>query len=116
MISQFQLAFKLEMSQDVEMLMEVTDQLDKILFDDYVKRKSKQVSEIIRKGVLGGGIDWYLAEKPKGKGFIPLLIRTRERQNAECCLCRGSPIHLRRFVVTRVGSCSSFRYCQTSRC
>ncbi|GAA5899347.1 exocyst subunit SEC5 [Sporobolomyces salmoneus] len=65
MISQFQTAFKVDMSQDAQMLMEVTDQLDKILFDDYVKRKSAEVGEIIRKGVLGGGIDWYEAEKPK---------------------------------------------------
>ncbi|GAA5845225.1 hypothetical protein JCM3766R1_003363 [Sporobolomyces carnicolor] len=65
LISQFQTAFKVDMSQDVQMLMEVTDQLDKILFDDYVKRKSSEVSDIIRKGVLGGGVDWYEAEKPK---------------------------------------------------
>ncbi|GAA6018196.1 hypothetical protein JCM11491_005628 [Sporobolomyces phaffii] len=64
-ISQFQTAFKVDMAQDVEMLMEVTDQLDKILFDDYVQRKSAQVGEIIRKGVLGGRVDWYQAEKPK---------------------------------------------------
>lgn len=49
------------------MLMEVTDQLDKILFDDYVKRRSEEVGRIIRKGVLGGMVDWYEAEKPTGE-------------------------------------------------
>ena len=53
--------------------MEVTDQLDKILFDDYVKRRSEEVGRIIRKGVLGGMVDWYEAEKPTGEltSFIP---------------------------------------------
>jgi len=67
LIYQFQSAFKVDMSQDVAMLMEVTDQLDKILFDDYVKRRSEEVGRIIRKGVLGGMVDWYEAEKPTGE-------------------------------------------------
>jgi exocyst complex component 2 len=65
-VNQFQTAFKLDMSSDVQMLMDVTDQLDKILFDDYVKRKSAEVAKIIRKGVLGGTVDWYEAPKPTG--------------------------------------------------
>jgi exocyst complex component 2 len=54
------------MATDVQMLMDVTDQLDKILFDDYVKRKSADVAKIIRKGVLGGRVNWYEADKPTG--------------------------------------------------
>ena len=46
------------------MLMEVINQLDGILFDDYVKRKSADVAKIIRTGVLGGMVDWYEAPKP----------------------------------------------------
>ncbi|CEQ38815.1 SPOSA6832_00273 [Sporobolomyces salmonicolor] len=64
LISQFQSAFKVDMGADVQMLMDVIDQLDKILFDDYVKRKSAEVAKIIRKGVLGGTVDWYEADKP----------------------------------------------------
>lgn len=48
------------------MLMEVINQLDGILFDDYVKRKSADVAKIIKKGVLGGTVDWYNAPKPTG--------------------------------------------------
>lgn len=66
LIHQFQTAFKCDMSTDVQMLMDVTDQLDKILFDDYVKRKSADVAKIIRKGVLGGTVNWYEADKPTG--------------------------------------------------
>lgn len=57
------------MGSEVQMLMEVTDQLDKILFDDYVKRKSADVEKIIRKGVLGGTVDWYETPKPTGALF-----------------------------------------------
>ncbi|GAA6006556.1 hypothetical protein JCM10207_004971 [Rhodosporidiobolus poonsookiae] len=64
LIHQFQTAFKVDMQTDIQMLMDVTDQLDKILFDDYVKRKSADVAKIIRKGVLGGTVNWYEADKP----------------------------------------------------
>ncbi|POY70342.1 hypothetical protein BMF94_6622 [Rhodotorula taiwanensis] len=65
LVNQFSTAFKVDMASDVKMLHDVTDQLDKILFDDYVKRRSAEISGIIRKGVLGGGVDWYEADKPK---------------------------------------------------
>ncbi|GAA5997397.1 exocyst subunit SEC5 [Rhodotorula paludigena] len=64
LIHQFSTAFKVDMQSDTQMLMDVTDQLDKILFDDYVKRKSAEVAKIIRKGVLGGTVNWYEADKP----------------------------------------------------
>ncbi|KAK4055272.1 Exocyst complex component S5 [Microbotryomycetes sp. JL201] len=64
LVNQFQAAFRIDMAAEVQMLMDVTDQLDKILFDDYVKRKSADVAKIIRKGVLGGTVDWYEAAKP----------------------------------------------------
>ncbi|GJN92256.1 hypothetical protein Rhopal_005286-T1 [Rhodotorula paludigena] len=64
LIHQFSTAFKVHMQSDTQMLMDVTDQLDKILFDDYVKRKSAEVAKIIRKGVLGGTVNWYEADKP----------------------------------------------------
>ncbi|BGP12574.1 hypothetical protein JCM10213_004839 [Rhodosporidiobolus nylandii] len=64
LIHQFQTAYKVDMHADTQMLMDVTDQLDKILFDDYVKRKSADVAKIIRKGVLGGTVNWYEADKP----------------------------------------------------
>lgn len=66
LIHQFSTAFKVDMQSDTQMLMDVTDQLDKILFDDYVKRKSAEVAKIIRKGVLGGTVNWYEADKPTG--------------------------------------------------
>lgn len=63
------------MSADIQMLMVVTDQLDKILFDDYVKRKSADVAKIIRKGVLGGTVNWYEAAKPTGESPVAFAVQ-----------------------------------------
>jgi len=43
------------------------DQLDDIFFADYMDRKKKAVSDIIREGILNSGIDWYKIAKPTGK-------------------------------------------------
>lgn len=42
------------------------DQLDKILFNDYIKRKSGLLRDIIRQGILLSGVDWYSIPKPTG--------------------------------------------------
>ena len=119
LISQFQSAFKVDMSQDVAMLMEVTDQLDKILFDDYVKRRSEEVGRIIRKGVLGGTVDWYEAEKPTGEltSFIPysLVLSDIELTRKLGWANRGSSIHLRRSPFSRSRSCASIGNGETTR-
>jgi exocyst complex component 2 len=47
-------------------LAEVVDQLDSILFDDFVKRRSVEIAAIIRRGVLGPEVDWANAPKPTG--------------------------------------------------
>ncbi|GAA6021966.1 hypothetical protein JCM8202_004357 [Rhodotorula sphaerocarpa] len=65
LVNQFSTALQLDMASDLQMLLDVTDQLDKILFDDYVKRRSAEITRIIKDGVLGGHIDWYEADKPK---------------------------------------------------
>lgn len=74
LVNQFQIAFKVEMQSEVQMLMDVTDQLDKILFDDYIKRKSADVAKIIRKGVLGGTVHWFEAPKPTGESHSAIVL------------------------------------------
>lgn len=93
MVNQFQAAFKVDMGPEIEMLMSVTDQLDKILFDDYVKRKSMEVAKIITKGVLGGAINWYEAPKPTGKLSFELFSALK-LSNLQLHSCRGSSFHL----------------------
>lgn len=62
-----QTALKIDMTSDSKTLTEVVGQLDKILFDDYIKSKSTLLGRTIEKGVLGGGVDWYNAPKPMGE-------------------------------------------------
>ncbi|KAI9492453.1 exocyst complex component Sec5-domain-containing protein [Zychaea mexicana] len=64
LVGLFKLAYKCNMDEDLKTLIEVVDQLDKILFNDYVKRKSGLIRDIIRQGILLSGIDWYSIPKP----------------------------------------------------
>lgn len=41
------------------------DQLDEILFGDYIKRKAQMVRDIIKQGILMSGIDWSSIPKPQ---------------------------------------------------
>ncbi|RUS34654.1 exocyst complex component Sec5-domain-containing protein [Jimgerdemannia flammicorona] len=45
-------------------LIDVVDQLDGILFDDYIKRKTQNITEIVKRGILLDGVDWYSISKP----------------------------------------------------
>lgn len=61
---QLTVALKADMGQDTKTLTEVVAQLDKILFDDYVKGHSAQLGYVIQRGVLGEGVVWHNAPKP----------------------------------------------------
>lgn len=43
------------------------DQLDTILFDDFIKRKTVVATRLITDGILYGGTDWSACPKPTGK-------------------------------------------------
>ncbi|GAB5588983.1 Exocyst complex component S5 [Umbelopsis nana] len=60
----FEAAYKCSMEDELKTLIDVVDQLDGILFEDYIKRKSTVINEIITSGILKGGIDWYNISKP----------------------------------------------------
>lgn len=62
----FEKAYKCNMEEDLKTLIDVVDQLDKILFDDYIKRKSALIRDIVRQGILLSGVDWYSIPKPTG--------------------------------------------------
>ncbi|KAI8147481.1 exocyst complex component Sec5-domain-containing protein [Fennellomyces sp. T-0311] len=64
LVGLFNLAYKCNMDEDLKTLLEVVDQLDKILFNDYIKRKSGLIRDIIRQGILLSGVDWYSIPKP----------------------------------------------------
>ncbi|RIA91034.1 exocyst complex component Sec5-domain-containing protein [Glomus cerebriforme] len=63
-VNQFETAYKCSMAEDTQALNTVVDQLDGILFEDYLKRKAEIVREIITNGILSSEIDWSNISKP----------------------------------------------------
>lgn len=61
----FENAFHVQMEEDLRTLIDVVDELDVILFGDYIKRKSQIIRDIIRQGILMSGIDWSSIPKPQ---------------------------------------------------
>lgn len=49
--------------------MVVVKELDKTLFDGYVKPKVEALKEVIRSGILDPTMDWYDTPQPTG-GYI----------------------------------------------
>jgi exocyst complex component 2 len=62
--------------------MEVVDQLDGILFDDYIKRKTVAVSRFVTDGILYGGIDWGAAPRPTSKSGA--------KKKRDTCMAQGT--------------------------
>ncbi len=73
MVSRVGKALDLEVSKDQALLMEVVDNMDQMVFEDYIKRRSQALVQVIQDGVLNGGIDWLNAAKPTGESFISIL-------------------------------------------
>ncbi|KAI7871922.1 exocyst complex component Sec5-domain-containing protein [Spinellus fusiger] len=64
LVGLFEIAYRCNMEEELKTLVDVVDQLDRILFNDYVKRRSLVIKDIIRQGILLSGIDWYSISKP----------------------------------------------------
>ena len=64
LVKQFGDAYAVKMDEDLATLTEVSTQLDAILFNDYVQRKSVWISEIVSHGILSSGIEWSNIPKP----------------------------------------------------
>ncbi|KAF8923888.1 hypothetical protein BGZ58_002410 [Dissophora ornata] len=66
LLTDFEKICGITMAEDGKTLVEVVDQLDSILFDDYIKRKTVVASRVITDGIMYGGIDWLSIPKPTG--------------------------------------------------
>jgi hypothetical protein len=56
-------------------VMTVVQELDKSLFDSYVKPKSALVCDRLRRGILDSAMDWYKTSPPKGiQNSIALFV------------------------------------------
>ncbi|KAF9957227.1 hypothetical protein BGZ70_009593 [Mortierella alpina] len=66
LLADFERITAISILNDGKALIDVVDQLDNILFEDYIKRKTVVASRVITDGILYGGIDWYSIPKPTG--------------------------------------------------
>lgn len=64
MAKQFQEVYHCKMSEDLATIDEVAQQLDKILFHDFTKRKTDAVSSVFKSGIIHSGIDWATLPSP----------------------------------------------------
>ena len=55
-----------DISKDEGLLVEVVDNMDEIVFGDYVKKRSVALTEALEAGILRGGVDWLNVSKPSG--------------------------------------------------
>ncbi|TFK41615.1 exocyst complex component Sec5-domain-containing protein [Crucibulum laeve] len=74
MLIQFENAFGISIADDRQTLMTVVKELDKTLFDGYVKPKASAVTSIIRSGILNSQMDWY--ETPQPTEIRPYMYET----------------------------------------
>jgi len=56
-----------DLSSDRETLMQVIDNMDQIVFEDFIKKRSRNLVEVMENGILRGGVDWLNAGKPSGE-------------------------------------------------
>lgn len=102
MIKDFETAYGVVTEEDRKTLSEVEDQLDKILFDDFIKRKAVGLQLTIQRGITAG-IDWYRAGKPTGPSRPSQLARRLRLTNIV-------PIP-QRLALTCTRPCSSWSRC-----
>ncbi|KAJ1765850.1 Exocyst complex component S5 [Coemansia sp. RSA 2523] len=57
--------FKLEVADELAHLEKLLRRLDDMIFSYYIRDKAKQLSSIVRRGVLMGGFSWSTTEMPK---------------------------------------------------
>ena len=67
MINRTSKLLEVEMFRDQTTLIEVLDNMDEIVFREYIRRKSEPLVQVVGEGVLKSGIDWLNAPKPTGE-------------------------------------------------
>ncbi|KDN40191.1 hypothetical protein RSAG8_08254, partial [Rhizoctonia solani AG-8 WAC10335] len=64
MINQLEAAFSISIANERRTLMEVLSEIDKRLFDTFIKDKIVHLTKIMRYGILESGLDWYETPRP----------------------------------------------------
>jgi len=82
-----------DLTQDQATLVDVTEHMDQMVFQDYVKRRSTALVQVVQSGILEGGIDWLNTPKPTGKLNSATTVFPADSYH------RGSIIHAQGYTV-----------------
>ncbi|KAF5383308.1 hypothetical protein D9615_005002 [Tricholomella constricta] len=74
MLTQLEAALGISIAEDRQTLLTVVQELDKTLFDGYVKPKANVAMDILRGGILDSNMDWY--ETPQPTEIRPYMYET----------------------------------------
>lgn len=80
------------------MLMDVVQEMDKLMFDYYIKQRASALNQIIRDGILNSGIDWY--ETPRPTGVLHAVFNPNNIPLTEAT-SRNPYVHVRRASIPR---------------
>ncbi|KAL7749949.1 Exocyst complex component S5 [Sorochytrium milnesiophthora] len=53
-----------KLGAEIKRMDDAVERLDKVIFDDYIKRYSRQIDSVIQRGILQNGINWFTISKP----------------------------------------------------
>jgi exocyst complex component 2 len=56
-----------DLSNDRETLLQVIDNMDQLVFEEFIKKRSRGLVDVMENGILRGGVDWLNAGKPTGE-------------------------------------------------
>jgi hypothetical protein len=56
-----------DLDNDKETLLQVIDNMDQLVFEEFIKKKSRGLEDVMENGILRGGVDWLNAGKPTGE-------------------------------------------------
>jgi exocyst complex component 2 len=87
MMNQIESSFGISVAQERKTLMDVVLELDKTLFEDFVKKKSTPLASLMRQGILDSGIDWNESSRPtEVRGYmyeiLMALVETHAQVNS----------------------------------
>lgn len=69
-------SLEMNLEPDRDMLLEVIQSMDQLVFDEFIKKRSRKLVDVMEIGILRSGVDWLNAGKPTGRSsffFFPLL-------------------------------------------
>ncbi|KAF8157048.1 exocyst complex component sec5 [Crassisporium funariophilum] len=94
MMTQLESAFGLSLAEDRYTLTTVVNELDKTLFEGYLKPRATIISDRIREAVLNSGVDWYRAPQPTFiRPYVYDVLNYMVEVHAQVCTVADSLLH-----------------------